>query len=104
MRCYFIAFLSLSLAPLFLCAQEPLASSSIKSGIDSPQQRFFLGFAQIWCRNSRPESLRNQVRIDPHSPDEFGVVGVVPNNPEFATAFGCAASQPMVSAKACRVW
>lgn len=70
----------------------------------TPQQRFFLGYAQIWCENQRPESLRNRVRTDPHSPGRFRVLGVLQNMPEFATAFGCSAGQPMVSANACRVW
>ncbi len=70
----------------------------------TPQQRFFLGFAQIWCANERPEALRNSVRTDPHSPGQFRVIGVVENNPEFAKAFGCSVGQPMVSANACRVW
>jgi endothelin-converting enzyme/putative endopeptidase len=70
----------------------------------TPQQRFFLGFAQIWCNNTRPESFKSSVRTDPHSPDQFRVIGVMQNVPEFATAFGCSAGQPMVSANACRVW
>jgi putative endopeptidase len=68
------------------------------------QQRFFLGYAQIWCQNERPESLRNSVRTNPHSPGEFRVNGVLQNVPEFSSAFGCSAGQPMVSANACRVW
>jgi putative endopeptidase len=70
----------------------------------TPQQRFFLGYAQIWCQNERPEAAKNLVRTDPHSPGEFRVDGVVQNMPEFANAFGCSEGQPMVSAKACRVW
>jgi predicted metalloendopeptidase len=70
----------------------------------TPQQRFFLGYAQIWCQNERPESVKNLVRTDPHSPGEFRVDGVVQNMPAFATAFGCTEGQPMVSANACRVW
>jgi putative endopeptidase len=70
----------------------------------TPQQRFFLGFAQIWCSNTRPEALRNQVRTNPHSPDMFRVIGTVQNSPDFAQAFGCSAGQAMVSAKGCRVW
>ena len=52
----------------------------------TPQQRFFLGYAQIWCQNERPEALKNSVRTDPHSPGEFRVDGVVQNMPEFSTA------------------
>jgi putative endopeptidase len=70
----------------------------------TPQQRFFLGYAQVWCANERPEALRNSVRTDPHSPGQFRVIGVVQNDPEFASAFGCLAGQRMVSANACRVW
>jgi len=84
-----------------------LEDGSVASGkLDgyTPQQRFFLGYAQIWCANQRPESLRNSVRTDPHSPGEFRVIGVVQNVPEFAAAFSCSAGQPMVSANACRVW
>lgn len=77
-----------------------------KNSLDgfTPQQRFFLGYAQIWCQNQRPESLRTSVRTNPHSPGEFRVIGVVQNMPEFAKAFGCSEGQPMVAAKGCRVW
>ncbi len=78
--------------------------SSAKLDGYTPQQRFFLGFAQIWCANERPEALKNSVRTDPHSPGEFRVLGVVENDPDFAKAFGCSAGQPMVSANGCRVW
>ena len=70
----------------------------------TPQQRFFLGYAQIWCQNARPEASKSLARTDPHSPGEFRVDGVVQNMPEFANAFACSAGQPMVSANACRVW
>jgi predicted metalloendopeptidase len=70
----------------------------------TPEQRFFLGFAQIWCENDRPQALREQVRTNPHSPGEFRVLGVLQNVPEFAKAFGCQVGQPMVPANGCRVW
>ncbi|MBV8073133.1 MAG: M13 family metallopeptidase [Acidobacteriaceae bacterium] len=70
----------------------------------TPEQRFFLGYAQIWCENDRPESLKQQVRTNPHSPGEFRVIGVVQNLPEFGKAFGCHAGQPMAAANGCRVW
>jgi len=70
----------------------------------TPQQRFFIGYAQIWCSNERSEALRNSVRTNPHSPGEFRVIGVVENMPEFAGAFGCSAGQPMAAAHGCRVW
>jgi endothelin-converting enzyme/putative endopeptidase len=70
----------------------------------SPQQQFFLGFAQNYCTNERPEFLRMLAQVDPHSPDALRVRGVVVNTPEFAHAFGCKAGQPMAPVKACRVW
>ena len=70
----------------------------------SPQQRFFLGFGQIWCTNSTPQALRLQVQTDPHSPDEFRVNGSVGNFEEFGKAFRCKPGQAMVRANACRVW
>jgi putative endopeptidase len=91
----------------FMALTAGLENGSVgKQKLDgyTPEQRFFLGFAQIWCENTRPEFSRNSVRTDPHSPGRFRVDGVVQNMSEFAKAFGCSAGQPMVSAHACRVW
>jgi endothelin-converting enzyme/putative endopeptidase len=70
----------------------------------SPEQRFFVGFAQWDCANERPEQLREWVMTNPHSPARYRINGVVVNMPEFAGAFSCKAGQPMVSAKVCKVW
>ena len=51
-------------------------------------QRFFLGWAQVWRTMIRDEALRQQLLTDPHSPGEFRVNGVVRNMPEFYRAFG----------------
>ncbi len=75
-----------------------------KAATYTPEQRFFLGFAQIWCQNASPESLRLQAQTDPHSPGEYRVNGTVQNDEDFAKAWGCKAGQKMVSANACRVW
>ncbi|HEY1972099.1 MAG TPA: M13 family metallopeptidase [Pseudonocardia sp.] len=50
-------------------------------------QRFFLGFAQIWRSKQRPESVHAQLLTDPHSPSQFRVNGVVPDVDAFYTAF-----------------
>lgn len=68
------------------------------------EQRFFLGWAQVWCQNITEENARVRVQTDPHSAAEFRVNGVVSNMPEFAKAFACRADAPMVKAPACRVW
>ena len=70
----------------------------------TPEQRFFLGFAQIWCENMAPQESRTRAMTDPHSPGRYRVNGTLQNSPEFQKAFSCKAGQPMVSANACRVW
>lgn len=74
------------------------------TGSYTPLQEFFLGFAQNWCGNVRPETERMQVQTDEHSPIQYRVTGVVQNMPEFGKAFGCKTGQPMMPANACRVW
>jgi putative endopeptidase len=51
-------------------------------------QRFFLGWAQVWRSLYRDEALRNQVLTDPHSPAMYRVNGVVRNLDAWYTAFG----------------
>jgi len=70
----------------------------------TPEQRFFLGFGQVWCQNQTPEIARLLAQIDPHSPGRFRANGTVENMPEFQKAFACKVGQPMVAAPACRVW
>jgi predicted metalloendopeptidase len=72
-------------------------------GFTGPQ-RFYIAFGQNWCENSRPESIRERVQTDPHSPDHFRANGAVVNQPGFGPAFGCKVGQPMTPAKNCRVW
>ena len=72
----------------------------------TPEQRFFIGFAQWDCSNEREENLRVRALTDPHSPSKYRINGVVVNMPEFAQAFSCKAGQPMVNPpeKVCKVW
>ena len=70
----------------------------------TPEQRFFIGFAQSACENNRPEAARVQAATDPHSPGKYRVNGVVVNLPEFAKAFSCKPGAAMVVAKPCKVW
>lgn len=52
------------------------------------QQRFFYGYAGVWRGKDRPEYLRTKVAVDPHSPGEFRVNGVLTNLDAFHEAFG----------------
>ena len=72
----------------------------------TPEQRFFIGFAQWDCSNQRPEDQRLRAITDAHSPSYARINGVVVNMPEFAQAFGCKTGQPMVKPpeKVCKVW
>lgn len=53
------------------------------------QQRFFLGWAQVWHSNATDAFLINQVKTDPHSPTRFRTIGPLVNMTEFREAFGC---------------
>jgi putative endopeptidase len=53
----------------------------------SGEQRFFLGWAQVWARKYRDDELRRRLLIDPHSPSEYRTNVVVANLPAFAAAF-----------------
>ncbi|CAL8117982.1 unnamed protein product [Orchesella dallaii] len=55
----------------------------------SPNQLFFIGYANIWCESMTPEELVSQLLTDPHSPAEFRVKGPVRNSADFAEAFSC---------------
>ena len=70
----------------------------------TPDQRFFVGWAQIWCENERPEFARMMAQVNEHSPGKDRVNGVVGNMPEFQKAYSCKADAPMVRKPACRVW
>ncbi|MDE1147401.1 MAG: M13 family metallopeptidase [Azospirillaceae bacterium] len=76
-----------------------------KVGGLSPAQRFFYGFAQVWCGEARPEYRRLQAQTDPHSLGEYRVNDTLSNMTEFAEAFHCKPTDKMVAGdKACRVW
>jgi len=68
------------------------------------EQRFFLGWANVWCQNRTNEVTRLAAQTDPHSPGKYRVNGTVSNMPEFQKAFHCKADAPMVRQNACRVW
>jgi endothelin-converting enzyme/putative endopeptidase len=89
----------------YLALQKLLAGKKV-SEIDgfTPEQRFFLGFAGVWCTNLTPQVKRLEAATDPHSLPEYRVNGTLFNMPEFAAAFSCKAGQPMVPKTRCRVW
>ena len=70
----------------------------------TPEQRFFIGFAQWTCANDRPEELRVRAASDPHPPAQYRINGVVVNMPEFESAFECKPGSAMAPVKRCRIW
>jgi putative endopeptidase len=72
----------------------------------TPEQRFFLNYAQIWRVNMRPEAMRQLVQTDPHSPGQFRTIGPLQNFPEFHKAFSCKEGDKMVrpAANRAKIW
>ena len=83
---------------------EPGAKNQSKVDGFTPEQRVFLGWAQVWCENTRPEAERLKAATNPHSSNTYRVNGPMSNMPEFQRAFSCKANAPMVRTNACRVW
>ena len=79
---------------------------SINDKIDgyTEAQRYFLGFAQVWCQNQTEQSARQATLTDPHSPGRWRVNGTVQNFDQFGKAFDCAQGRPMAPMNSCRVW
>jgi len=72
----------------------------------TPEQRFFLGWAQVWAQNIRPEAARLRVATDPHPLGKFRVNGPLSNMPQFAAAYGCKSGDAMVRPpeQRCQIW
>jgi endothelin-converting enzyme/putative endopeptidase len=70
----------------------------------TPDQRFFVGYAQWTCENARDEDKRLNALTNPHSPGIYRINGVVANMPEFAEAFACKKGAPLVRDPVCRIW
>jgi predicted metalloendopeptidase len=72
----------------------------------TPEQRFFMAFAQIWAANERPEFERLMVNVNPHPLDRFRAIAAPSNMPGFAQAFDCHPGNPMVRppAERCQIW
>ena len=70
----------------------------------TPEQRFFLGWAQVWGANDRPEYERLMANTNPHPLPRFRGNGPLSNMAEFAKAFGCKKGDPMVREQVCKIW
>ena len=92
----------------YIALQKQLAKNGRPANIDgfTPEQRFFLGWAQVWRQLQRDEGMRSRIMTDPHSPGVWRVNGPLSNMPEFHAAFGCKAGDKMVRPEAsrARIW
>ena len=70
----------------------------------TPEQRIFLGWAQVWQSHAKDEQVRNQVTTNPHSPAKFRVVGPMSNLKEFSDAWGCSEGDGMVREDRIVIW
>jgi putative endopeptidase len=64
----------------------------------TPEQRYFISYAQGWRVHNRDATLKTRVVTDPHAPEKWRVNGPLSNSAEFAKAFGCKAGDAMVRA------
>ena len=85
-------------------AHDAHLDMSAKTDGYSPEQRFWIAYAQQWCTQTRPEQLRTQAQTDPHAPDEHRTNAVLQDLPEFSKSFSCKQDAKMVSPTPCRVW
>ena len=93
MRIAYMALMSV------LAGKEPAPIDGLTA-----QQRFFLGWANVWCQNLSDEFTRMLAQVDPHAPGKWRVNGTVSNMPEFREAYHCKPNAAMVNQNACRVW
>ncbi len=85
--------------------QLHLQKSGARQVIDgyTPEQRFFLGFGQIWRSKYRDDALRTQIATDPHSPTQYRINGVVRNVDAWYQAFGVEKDHALYLDKEARV-
>jgi putative endopeptidase len=95
-------------ATLALRAYQKSLSGRKRETIDgfTPEQRFFLGFAQVWGENMAQQEATRRALTDPHAQGPFRVNGTVQNMPDFHKAFGCRERDRMVreASKRCAIW
>jgi len=94
------------LSMAYAAFQKSLEGKPKPANIDgfTPEQRFFLGWAQVWATKSTAEFERQQVLTDPHSHARYRANGPLSNLPQFAEAFGCKQGNAMVRTDFCKIW
>ncbi|XP_064460783.1 endothelin-converting enzyme 1-like isoform X2 [Ornithodoros turicata] len=89
----------------FLAFKEAEESTGALPALDlSPEQLFFVGYAQSMCENIRDDRVINANATSTSAPNRLRVLLTVQQLPEFSTAFGCAYDSQVQTAKKCNVW
>lgn len=70
----------------------------------TPEQVFFLAYANSLCGTNTPQMLRTLIEKDPHSPYRYRVIGTLSNNEDFVRAFECGPDTPMNRLNKCVLW
>ena len=70
----------------------------------SPEQLFFLSYANMWCSKQTRESLQQQILNGPHSPAQYRVIGPLSNSADFAQQFNCPIGSEMNRPQKCVIW
>jgi putative endopeptidase len=87
----------------YRAARKDAAERVVADGFTEDQQ-FFLAVGQSWCSKYREEFAHMALKVDPHSPPKFRVIGSLSNLDDFADAFSCKVGSPMHPKKTCSVW
>jgi putative endopeptidase len=94
------------LAISYAAYEKSLEGKSRPKDLDgfTPEQRFFLGWAQVWGTNQRPEAARLQANTNPHPLARFRGDGPLSDLAAFAQAWGCKKGDAMVREQSCKIW
>jgi len=90
----------------YYALMELLSTTGPQPAIDgfTPDQRFFIAYAQVWCENATDQDFRRRAQEDVHASGRWRANGVLQNMPEFRKAFDCKDGTPMAPVNVCRVW
>ena len=92
----------------YLAMEASMAKHGRQPNIDgfSPEQRFFLGWAQVWRELQSDAAAKAQINTNPHAPAKWRVNGPLSNMPEFKAAWGCKDGDAMVRPESlrARIW
>lgn len=83
---------------------EKRAPAPLWLGKYTEPQQYWISYAQAWCANLSPETIKNMLATDEHSPAEYRVNGVMMNSKSFSQDFGCKVGARMNPTTKCSLW